>query len=101
MKREQYMEEIDALRKKQEEIWNKGLTAYLESVRCQLGTCGQMETLELAAKTCEDPEARQKAHFRLEAEKAHRQRGWTLAEREVRQLEVTISKLRERADGRI
>ncbi len=101
MDKDQYQGEIEALQALQARIWIEGLNKYLESKRCKLGLCGKMNDLDLLAKTAVKVEDREEARRCLDGELGKRDMAWNRVAQQIEQIEITIAKLRERADGRL
>ncbi len=101
MDREWYQAEIETFQQRQVDIWAAGLEKYLESKRCKLGLCGKMNDLDLLAKTAAKTEDREDARRLLDSELGKRDMAWNRVAQQIEQIEITIAKLRERADGRL
>ena len=94
-----YEAEIKALTARQEALWQEALPKFLAMRGCGLGLCGNVETLDLIARTDEDPEKREKARRRLDREHGERELAWNRYAREIEQMEIAKAVLRQRRDG--
>jgi hypothetical protein len=97
--RDQYLAEIEELTKQQETIWTGGLAKFVAMRSCELGLCGQIDTLDRLAREATTLSAKGEAEQKAAAERATRQVNWLMVAREIEQIEIAKSVLRKRADG--
>ena len=96
-----YEVEIKELTARQEAVWQEALPKFLAMRGCSLGLCVHVETLDLIARTHEDPEKREAARRRLDKERGERELAWNRFAREIEQMEIAKAVLGERRVGRL
>ena len=96
-----YEAEIEELTARQEALWQEALPKFLAMRGCSLGLCGNVETLDLIARTDEDPKKREEARRRLDKEHSERELAWNRFAREIEQMEIAKAVLEDRRDRRL
>ena len=96
-----YEVEIEELTKRQEAVWQEALPKFVAMRACSLGLCGDVETLDLIARTHEDPKKREEARRRLDREHGERELAWHRFAREIEQIEIAKAVLTQRRDGKL
>jgi len=94
--RDEYLTEIESLKEVQQTIWNGLLAKYVDFRRCGLGLCGKLDELDLRARKGDED-----AKACAERIRADYQEAWQRGVREVEQIEITMNKLKDRADARL
>jgi len=99
VRRDEYDAMIEELRADQDAVWGPAKKKWLRFRSCQLGLCEVLDSAEYAARTAEEGPERDKKVQYVARLRAQNEQPWTLAARDIEQIEMAIKRLEKKRDG--